>query len=119
MKQTLEDFGIGLDELASLGGGEPRGAPEYTGTKALMLAVLEDAINSYIHDKGRVRAEAEDWVATPQRRSPFSFVVVCETLGLEPQAVRTALRRKREIRAIPRHCSRRARPQVRRQRVTW
>jgi hydroxymethylbilane synthase len=34
---------IGLDELASLGGGEARGPREYTGTKALMLAVLEDA----------------------------------------------------------------------------
>ena len=30
-----------------------------------------------------------------QGRSPFSFTVVCETLGLEPDAVRTALRRLR------------------------
>ena len=81
--------------------------------KALMLAVLEDGINSYLHDKGRSRDEAEVWVATPQRRSPFSFAVVCETLGLEPQAVRTALRRKREIESIPRRWSRKSRPQVR------
>ena len=121
MKQSpisLEEFGIVLDELASLGGGEPRGAAAYTGTKALMLAVLEDGINSYLRGKGRARAEAEHWITTARRRSPFSFEVVCETLGLEPQAVRHALHRMRDTQAIPAH-SRRARPHVRRHRLTW
>src|SRR2546428_2040316 len=98
---VLDDFGI--DELVSLGGGEARASQEYTGTKALMLAVLEDGINSYLHGKGRVRAEAEHWVMTVRRHSPFSFAVVCETLGLEPQAVRAALRRMRQTHAIPVH----------------
>jgi hypothetical protein len=87
---TSED----LTSLIGIGGGESRTAP-YTGTKALMLAVLEDAIRSYLSPEPRARAEAEGWVMSRQRRSVFSFVVVCETLGLEPKAVRAALRRMR------------------------
>ena len=122
MKQSatpilLEEFGIVVDELVSLGGGEPREAASYTGTKALMLAVLEDGINSFLRGKGRARTEAEHWITTARRRSPFSFEVVCETLGLDPQAVRHALHRMRETPAITAH--RRARPHVRRQRLTW
>jgi hypothetical protein len=82
--------GVNVDYLASLigiGGGESRSAP-YTGTKALMLAVLEDAIRSYLSAELRARSEAEGWVSSRQRRSVFSFIVVCETLGLEPKAVR-------------------------------
>jgi len=115
----LEDYGIGLDELRSLGGGESRAAQGCTGTKALMLAVLEDGINSYFNGKGRTRTEAEHWITTPRRISPFSFAVVCETLGLEPQAVRGALRRMRDTRAVPPRSNRRVRPHVRRQRLTW
>jgi len=68
---------------------------EYTGTKALMLAVLDNGIRSYLGPAGRIRTEAEYWVNGGDRRSPFSFTVVCETLGLEPDAVRGALRRGR------------------------
>lgn len=60
-----------------------------------MLAVLQNGIDSYMGPLGRVRAEAESWVNTEAGCSPFSFTVVCETLGLEPDAVRTALRRLR------------------------
>ena len=88
------DFELYALRLAPVGGGEPRGA-EYTGTKALMLAVLENGLRSYFSPTVRIRAEAERWVTTPPGRSPFSFTVVCETLGLEPDAVRMALRRLR------------------------
>jgi hypothetical protein len=114
----LEESGIALDELLSLGGGEAH-ASECTGTKALMLAVLEDAINTYLNGKGRNRAEAEHWIGTARRHSPFSFAIVCETLGFEPQAVRDALRRMRDSRTAPPRSARRARPHVRRQRLTW
>ncbi len=103
------------DDLASLigiGGGESRSAP-YTGTKALMLAVLEDAIRSYLSPEPRARAEAEGWVSSRQRHSVFSFVVVCETLGLEPKAVRAALRRLRAQQITPDHIPR-SRPNARR-----
>jgi len=119
MRAVLEEYGIGADELRSLGGGESRAAQGCTGTKALMLAVLEDGINSYFNGKGRTRAEAEHWITTRRRISPFSFAVVCETLGLEPQAVRGALRRLRETHGMPQQAARRLRPHVRRQRLTW
>ena len=78
-----------LAELIGLGGGEHRSAP-YTGTKGLMLAVLEEAIRSYLGSASRLRTQAEMWIASRQRL-PFSFTVVCETLGLEPDSVRKAL----------------------------
>lgn len=114
---TAREVGIGdldLDLRAGVvSGGEPR-RTEYTGTKALMLAVLEDGIRSYLSPVGRVRSEAEYWVSARRERSPFSFSVVCETLGLEPDAVRQALERMRSKNVVPRRAIRRSRPNVRR-----
>jgi hypothetical protein len=101
-----------LSSLIGIGGGESRSAP-YTGTKALMLAVLEDAIRSYLGSETRARSEAEGWMLSRQRRSVFSFIVVCETLGLEPKAVRAALRRLRLQQVTPDHIPR-SRPNARR-----
>jgi len=93
------DPDLGLPSLESLGGGESsRGG--YTGTKGLMLAVLEDGIRSYLSPVRRISAEAELWVGDGRSRSPFSFVVICEALGLDPVAARDALKRLR-LRAIP------------------
>jgi hypothetical protein len=107
----FEDEGNTELEVASLigvGGGERRTTP-YVGTKALMLAVLEDGIRAYL-SHGTERYEAELWVHGRGRGSAFSFVVICETLGLEPQPVRSALSRLRE-----RHAAIfRSRPKVRR-----
>jgi hypothetical protein len=58
-----------------------------------MLAVFEDGIRTYCRGTGRDRQEAERWVWDPDRRSPFSFNVICEVFGLEPNAARSALRR--------------------------
>jgi len=68
----------------------------HAGLKSLMLAVLDNGIASYFSSTPRIRAEAEYWIDTRARRSPFSFTVVCETLDLEPDAVRAALQRERE-----------------------
>lgn len=104
---------VDLLRLASLGGGESRSS-QYTGTKALMLAVLEDGIRSYLSPVARIRAEAEYWISSTRARSPFSFPVVCETLGLEADAVRNALRRMRDRNVTPRRAIARSRPNVRR-----
>jgi hypothetical protein len=109
----VQELDLDLIRLSSLGGGEPRNA-QYTGTKALMLAILEDGIRSYLSPVGRVRCEAEYWVTSTRQRSPFSFTVVCETLGLEPEAVRTALERLRAKKTHPRKVLGRSRPNVRR-----
>lgn len=85
----------GLPRLHSLGAGEPR-ASQYTGVKALMLAVLEEAIRNYLGADMRLRRDAAYWIACPGHASPFAFATVCETLRLEPGAVRNALYRLRE-----------------------
>ena len=107
------ELDLDLIRLTSLGGGESRSA-QYTGTKALMLAILEDGIRSYLSPVSRIRSEAEYWVTAGRQRSPFSFIVVCETLGLEPEAVRTALERLRIRNVSPRRAIGRSRPNVRR-----
>lgn len=107
------ELDVDLLRISSLGGGESRSG-QYTGTKALMLAILEDGIRSYLSPVNRVRCEAEYWVTSARQRSPFSFAVVCETLGLEADAVRAALRRLREKNVSPRRAIGRSRPNVRR-----
>ena len=100
-------------ELTSLCGAEPSRAP-LTGIKALMVAVLDNGITSYLSPVPRIRTEAEYWVHSRSQRSPFSFQVVCETLGLEPDAVRAQLRRSRLHNAAARPLLGRPRPNVRR-----
>ena len=85
----------GLNALIGLGGGESRCEP-YSGPKALMLAILEDAIRTFLSKEARAREEAESWIFGRHPPSVFSFTVVCETLGLEPKAVRLAMRRLEE-----------------------
>lgn len=70
-------------------------APNHVGLRALMQAVLDDAIRCYFGRPGRTRAEAELWIESGRGDSPFGFVVVCETLGLDADAVRVVLRRER------------------------
>ncbi len=75
-------------------GGESHGA-ELTGTRALMYAVLEGALQDYRSGRPHLQAQAEAWIGSA-RRLAFSFTVVCETLGLDPSAVRAALTRWRQ-----------------------
>ncbi len=107
------DLDLDVFGLSSVGGGEPTSGP-YTGIKALMLAVLDNGIACYLSSTPRIHAEAEYWIMTNTRRSPFSFAVVCETLRLEPDAVRAALRRLREQNHAPLRSLSRRRQNVRR-----
>jgi hypothetical protein len=71
-------------------------APEGAhGVRNLMIAVLEDAVRAYVAGDAQERFESEVWIASRERGFPFAFTVICETLGLEPDAVRGALRRMR------------------------
>jgi hypothetical protein len=79
--------------MCGVGGGERRSAP-LLGVKALMLAMLEDAVRAYLGNEPRDSADAEEWIGS-RRRWLFAFPTVCETLGLEPEAARAALRRMR------------------------
>jgi hypothetical protein len=81
--------------LLGIGGGESRGVA-LSGVRALMLAILEDAVRAYLGPALRQREQAKGWIDSRQSRWVFSFATVCESLGLEPAAVRIALRRMRE-----------------------
>ena len=70
-------------------------AQERTPERALMLAVLEDAVACYA---GRLKAPRENprilrrqaafWLSCEDWDSPFSFNNVCEALALDPTALR-------------------------------
>jgi len=68
-----------------------------SGERALMLAVLEDAIRCLQeHRRGaraeprRLAREAEAWIRSRSER-PFSFVGVCDALDLPARELRVAL----------------------------
>jgi len=61
------------------------------GVRGLMLAVLDDAINSLSAPEGLVRSDAELWINSGEGRYVFSFLVICETLELEPNVVRRSV----------------------------
>jgi hypothetical protein len=71
-----------------------------SGPRALMLAVLEDALRCI--DQGRWRthfrarrlaAEAEAWVRSDDRTYPFSFLTITDVLGIDADAARARLLR--------------------------
>src|SRR5437773_8908794 len=109
---AFDDDDLDLHRLQSVTGGEPRSG-QLTGTKALMLAVLEDGIRSYLGGSKIIAQEAEFWIHSHRRQSPFSFVVVCEMLGLDPDAVRKTLKRMKSEHVSPRKALPRARHNVR------
>jgi hypothetical protein len=109
-----DGYNFGAELTAALIGGGERRHAVLSGIKGLLLAVLEDGIRSYLSPAADVRAEAEYWVGSGRARSPFAFVVICETLGLEPSAVRTALERMRAQRVTASRAIGRTRPNVRR-----
>jgi len=66
--------------------------------KKLMLAILEDAVacfQKYLFardSKGKVQfRDTEDWVFQRDDSGVFSFDIVCETLGLDPNYLRRGL----------------------------
>ena len=110
---TSDDLDADFAPLQSLIDNQP-GWAQHTGVRALTLAVLEEGIGIYLGSRAHLQREAADWIASDSRRSPFAFCVVCETLGLAPSAVRSALRRMREHNVPARDAIGRSRPNVRR-----
>lgn len=84
-----------------------------SGIRALMLAVLDDAIHSLSSPQRLVRAEAEHWMISPTRGHLFSFVVICEELDLEPRAVRRSVKDLLAKRQTPGRLLKRSRPNIR------
>jgi hypothetical protein len=66
--------------------------------KKLMMAILEDALRCFqnncdakIGSRKRLFQEAEHWLCGEGGDGPFSFEMVCETLGIEPSFLRNGL----------------------------
>ena len=61
----------------------------------MLLALLEDALNQLLvfglAERNETRSEPERWLFSNDRKPPFSFVNVCETLGLDPRWLRDKL----------------------------
>jgi hypothetical protein len=73
------------------------------GEQRLLLAVLEEAIRTYqrhaFADDPRSMAllsHVEEWFASEDSEWMFSFVSICDALGLETTYLRAGLRRLRE-----------------------
>jgi hypothetical protein len=69
-----------------------------SGTRALMLAILEDATLCIERARGRryartrrQAAEAEKWISSDCREWLFSFASICDVLGFDPDALRVRL----------------------------
>jgi len=65
--------------------------------KRLMLAVLDDAVLSYLRSH-HPSPETDAWFLAEDFSWPYSFANLCEALALDRGAVRIALRRQRERR---------------------
>ncbi|MBM4254330.1 MAG: hypothetical protein FJ147_00355 [Deltaproteobacteria bacterium] len=68
------------------------------GERRLMLAILEDAVDCFQkylgtrESRGRLLcSDAEEWFMSDDRSWLFSFVNVCEVLGLQPDFIREGL----------------------------
>jgi hypothetical protein len=97
----------------AVGGGEST-AGEHTGTKALMLAILEDGLRALLDANQRVSEEAARWMSSRRDTWVFSFATVCQTLGLDPDAVRRAAQRMKDSNVSARNVIGRNRPNSRR-----
>jgi hypothetical protein len=68
--------------------------------KRLMLAILEDAIDSFqdnvLAERGKAKSrfgEAQEWILQRDNDWVFSFESICEELGFDPRYVRQGLLR--------------------------
>ncbi len=81
------------------------------GEKRLILSVLEDAVECFMKcidagtNKGqRLFREADEWIGHEDKRWVFSFDNVCEMLDINPEYMRSGLKRwkERKLEAIER-----------------
>jgi hypothetical protein len=66
------------------------------GERKLLFAVLEDAIRCYLKNRDRGQSdpdflEAAEWLRSDEESGPFSFVRVCEALGINANCLRSGI----------------------------
>jgi len=100
--QRVTDGGAGVFQpdfllpLQFFTGTRGKGCAE--GERRLMFAILEDAVDCFQkylgtkESRGRLLcSDAEEWLMSDDRSWLFSFVNVCEVLGLQPDFIRQGL----------------------------
>jgi hypothetical protein len=75
-----------------------RGREAHGGERRLIIAVLEDAINCFQkhlfagdNRSRRLFHDAENWIMSMDRDSPFAFENICEFLSLDAEYIRQGL----------------------------
>jgi hypothetical protein len=87
-------IGISRAEVESV---SPAEAGRGGGERALMRAVLEDALQCLAAEVGpprerpRLAAKARAWVVAADRQWPFSFENICDALGFSVEALRARI----------------------------
>jgi hypothetical protein len=85
---------------------------QYRGETALLYAILEDAVRCLQEggqekrwrNQRRMAQEAEAWLFVDDYEWPFSFVNICDQLGLDPTYLRRGLEDLRsQRRSVPEH----------------
>ena len=81
----------------------PVNANASRGEVALMRAVLEDAIECFQKQAfksgrrvQRLAQEAEEWFFTDDQQWPFSFINICNVLGVDADYIRRGLKQLRQ-----------------------
>jgi hypothetical protein len=81
---------------------------KYSGFVALMSAVLEDAMECFLKQFAstkrrdlRLAREAEEWFLSDSDAWPFSFTNICIVLSIDPDYIRTGLKRRRQSTSPP------------------
>lgn len=93
----LEFLGQDVSDVAQFVAAESE--TEYVPEKHLMLAVLNDAIRAFQKGytsqrvaKRREALVAEEWITSLDNDSPYSFEIICLSLGIDPDYLRDGLR---------------------------
>ena len=82
-KTATTGIGIAIDEDQ-----DPVDTPE----KALIVAILTDAIRTYFGDRSRPEwVDAQEWIMRDQGEHPFSFENTCYFVGIDPDALRKGI----------------------------
>jgi hypothetical protein len=92
----LPSFFQGIGILPAQYGSMCRKKLPAEGERKLLFAVLEDAIRCYLKNRDRAQSdpdfvEAAEWLSSDEESGPFSFIRVCDALGINAGCLRIGI----------------------------